>query len=218
MFDWSKDDLATLPEIAHETGQSPELRNFAAYCLQESGKHETEAFASLRLFLNDVEHWEEEDRRSFVDWVLRVQHNHPTLHNLVHPTLHHELVEPVMHQWKKDAQDDAKRLRWSDRLEELERARELAPDDTVIQRRLVEMLIRRIEADCGHLPEEYPGHPMQDKAMLEEAITLLQGLENRTRHDDRLLDRAHDLQQKLTALLEGGQMTVIDVDIPEEDL
>lgn len=218
MFDWSKDDLSTLPEIAHETGLCAELRNFAEYCLQESGHHETEAFASLRLFLGDTEHWRENDRRDFVDWLLRIHHNHPNLQNVVHTTLYHELVEPVLRRWREESPEDPNLLRWSDKMDELEKARELAPDDVIIKRRLVDMLIKRIKEDCGHLPDEYPGHPETDRAMLDEEIVLLESLPNRTRHDERLLTEARDLREQLAALLGGGNVTVIDVEIPEEDL
>jgi len=218
VFDWSKDDLSTLHEIAHEAGQSDELRHFADYCLNEAGRHETEAFASLRLFLHAVSNWTAADKRAFVDWLLRVQHNHPTLENLIHPTLHHEMLEPVMQRWREEAPDDPCRLRWSGRIEDLERARSLAPDDLIIQRRLIEALLKRIRADCGHLPAEYPGHPQEDDALLAEAIGLLNALPSRSKHDKRLLAETQDLRKKLAALIAGGNVTIVDVEIPEEDL
>ena len=110
-----------------------------------------------------------------------------------HP-LHIRIVEPTLLEWTIVEPENSEPHRWLGGYEHLKQAVELAPNDDLATRKLLNHILSRVNYATHELPDGYVGSPQVDLASLNEAELLSKGLPNDEERGEFLAEIAKERQ------------------------
>jgi len=182
MHFWRQEYFKTLKEIADEARAVPQWADYTAFCeLYERGLR-NDAFTVLTRFISSLERSDFAERRRFVSWILKRADGRDGRHMLVPHPLHIRVIEPTLLEWTLVEQECYEPHLWLGGSEHLRRAIELAPDDELVKKKLIVLILSQVGFNTHELPDGYLGTVNEDLDALSEAERLLKGLSS---YDDR---------------------------------
>jgi hypothetical protein len=92
---WRQEHFRGLLDVAAAAESAAGYPGYASYCrLRERGLR-NDAFAHLREFIREAQHWSLPERARFADWILSFQRSHPQIYDLIPYPLQQDLIEPT---------------------------------------------------------------------------------------------------------------------------
>jgi hypothetical protein len=173
MWYWRHDYFKTLEDVAADAGKVPEWASYATFCLEYERGLRPQAFATLELFISDLERAPFSGRKSFVSWLINATDGTPGQHMAIPHPLRLRIIEPTLSEWTAVDLRCSEPHRWIGGYEHLKLALDLDEGDHIARRKLIICLLT---VGTQELPDSYVGDPHQDLASLVEAEALLQGL------------------------------------------
>lgn len=179
MWHWNQDNFEGLVAIAESIADEPLWQHFADYCrLREQGLRKP-SLQSITRLIADAARWSTIDRRRFAEWIFETQCRHPKVHQLIVHPLNHQLLIPILQEWKDDeaVNDTPHRLLGIATGDHRHFADALAlnPQNDFSRYRLVVRDLADIDFQCHHLPHYFIGEPGDAIQALNHAKELATG-------------------------------------------
>ncbi|MFA6113530.1 MAG: hypothetical protein WC729_06045 [Sphingomonas sp.] len=182
-------DLDALAAIADAPDTKDVSSAFADYCRLRASGRRREALEQLDRFIVSTEEGHFDHRRAFVRWVTAPNGLVDSRLLTPQPVIA-RIIVPTVDEWRDREPDDAEAYflkgRYGDwtvsenepgPLDWFRRAIELAPDHQGARRAFIDWVVGHVENAQHELPLGYLGSPEGDLAEVEEALRLLDGVE-----------------------------------------
>ncbi len=180
------DALAAIADAPDTQGVSSE---FADYCRLRASGRRRDALRQLDRFIESTKEWHFDDRRAFVRWVTAPNGLADSQILTPQPVIA-RIIVPTVDEWREREPNDAEACFLKGRydyrtasesepgpLDWFRRAIELAPDHQGARRTFIDWVVGHVENAQHELPLGYLGSPDEDLADVDEALRLLDGVE-----------------------------------------
>ena len=172
MLHWRDTYFQTLRDVASEARSARKWQDYAIFCEEYEQGLRPAAFATLDRFISQIEKASFSERREFVTWLLRRTDGSDGLNMVMPHPLHRRVVEPTLIEWTQVDSGCAEPYMWLGGYDNLKRALELNPNDDLIRRKLITLILQRVNFGTHELPAGYIGSPSEGIAALDEAQAL----------------------------------------------
>jgi hypothetical protein len=159
--------------VGKSAAENKEWTKYAQYCFDREKGLRKEAFGKLSEFLKETENWTEEEKITFVKFLLPFCEDIPDAdYGPLPQPLSEKLIKPTLEKWCETELNDSNPFRWYGRYygnkEHLIKALELNPHDDRARHVLLEWGTGHLYYSVHHLPEGYIGDLCEDLGLIEE--------------------------------------------------